>query len=63
MHDYSNRIAEFEAMGSELKSKPRDARIADMIRINQETLNAFRRSAELLMERLRLAESSPAMAR
>ena len=58
LHVNANRIAEFEAMGAELKLKPRDSRIADMIRINQETVNTFRRSAELLEARLKQAEAS-----
>lgn len=58
LHDNSSRIAEFEAMGVELRLKPRDARIADMIRINADTISTLRRSAELLEQRLKHVESN-----
>jgi hypothetical protein len=57
LNKFSNAIAEFEAMGAELRARPIDARVADMIRLNRETVNAMRRSAELVEERLRNAET------
>jgi hypothetical protein len=53
---FSNAIAEFEAMGAELQTRRRDARILDMLRLNQETVNAIRRSAELVQERIKHAQ-------
>jgi hypothetical protein len=57
LHRFSNAIAEFEAMGAELKARQPDARVADMIRLNRETINSMRRSAELVQERLKSLEA------
>ena len=53
---FANAIAEFEAMGAELKTRRHDARLVDMLRLNGETVNAIRRSAELVQERLKHAQ-------
>jgi hypothetical protein len=57
---YSTGIAEFKAMAAELKMKRLDARVADMIRLNRETIGAMQRSAELVEHRLKLLEARTA---
>lgn len=58
-HKYSAAIAEFEAVEAELKLRPRTARTLDMIRLNRETINAMKRSIELIEERMRHREHFP----
>jgi hypothetical protein len=55
---YDAAIAEFSAIDSQLRLQARNARVADMLRLNRETINAIERSAELIRERLRSATAS-----
>jgi hypothetical protein len=58
LHKYESAIAEFTAVDSQLKLNPLTARVADMIRINRETINSMERSAELVRQRIKLAEEA-----
>lgn len=55
---YETAIAEFAAIDAELERQPRTARVADMLRVNKETIRAMERSIELVRERIATAQAS-----
>ncbi|HUR58398.1 MAG TPA: hypothetical protein VM029_11850 [Opitutaceae bacterium] len=52
---YESALAEFVLIENELRLRGSSARVADMLRINRETINSMERSLELV--RLRLASA------
>lgn len=55
---YEAAVAEFTAIDAQLQAQERTARVADMIRINRETINAMERGASLIRERLKSAREA-----
>jgi hypothetical protein len=53
---YEAALAEFLLVESELRRRGSSARVADMLRINRETINSMERSVELVKMRLAAAE-------
>ena len=52
---YESALAEFLLIESELRLRGTSARVADMLRINRETINSMERSLELVRMRLAAA--------
>jgi hypothetical protein len=55
---YETAIAEFAAIESELQHQSVTPRVADLLRINRETIRAMERSIELVRERIAAADAS-----
>jgi hypothetical protein len=55
---YETAVAEFVAVEVELQRQSVTPRIADMLRINRETIRAMERSIELVRERIAAAEAA-----
>ena len=56
---YENAIEEFKSMDTELRRQPLTARVADMIRLNLETIQAMTRSVELVRARIDAMQPAP----
>jgi hypothetical protein len=57
---YDAAVTEFSAIDAQLRMQERNPRVADMLRLNRETINAIERSAELVRERLKNAQDARA---
>jgi hypothetical protein len=57
---YEAAVEEFRVVEAQLQAQRLTARLADMLRLNRETINAMERSAELLRERLSTVKATRA---